>query len=116
MANRTMTTSMMGRKMSAPFLSSFAEHPLPPRRALAATALIALAVGVYDGSYGPGTGTILMLLLAAMAHQDVPNRTMTTSMMGRKMSAPFLSKKVEPSQLPAMLKAAAAVTPPCSSW
>lgn len=33
---------------------------------------------------------------------------MTTSMMGRKMSAPFLSKKVEPSQLPAMLKAAAA--------
>ena len=36
------------------------------------------------------------------------NRTMTTSMMGRRMSAPFLSKKVEPSQLPAILKAAAA--------
>lgn len=52
-------------------LDRFAEHPLPPRRALAATALIALAVGVYDGFYGPGTGTILMLLLAAMAHQDV---------------------------------------------
>ena len=46
-------------------LDRFAEHPLPPRRALAATALIALAVGVYDGFYGPGTGAILMLLLAA---------------------------------------------------
>lgn len=34
--------------------------------------------------------------------------TMTTSIMGRRMSAPFLSKKVEPSQLPAILKAAAA--------
>ena len=59
-------------------LDRFAEHPLPPRRALAATALIALAVGVYDGFYGPGTGTILMLLLAAMAHQDVRTAAGTT--------------------------------------
>ena len=59
-------------------LDHFAEHPLPPRRALAATALIALAVGVYDGFYGPGTGTILMLLLAAMAHQDVRTAAGTT--------------------------------------
>ena len=57
-------------------LDRFAEHPLPPRRALAATALIALAVGVYDGFYGPGT--ILMLLLAAMAHQDVRTAAGTT--------------------------------------
>ena len=59
-------------------LDRFAERPLPPRRALAATALIALAVGVYDGFYGPGTGTILMLLLAAMAHQDVRTAAGTT--------------------------------------
>lgn len=52
-------------------MNRFAERPLPPRRALAATAAIALAVGVYDGFYGPGTGTILMLLLTAVARQDV---------------------------------------------
>ena len=59
-------------------LDRFAERPLPPRQALAATALIALAVGVYDGFYGPGTGTILMLLLAAVAHQDVRTGAGTT--------------------------------------
>ena len=59
-------------------LDRFAERPLPPRLALAATALIALAVGVYDGFYGPGTGTILMLLLAAVAHQDVRTAAGTT--------------------------------------
>ena len=59
-------------------LDRFAERPLPPRLALAATALIALAVGVYDGFYGPGTGTILMLLLAAVAHQDVRTPAGTT--------------------------------------
>ncbi len=29
---------------------------------------IAFAVGVYDGFYGPGTGTFLMLMLTGMAH------------------------------------------------
>ena len=37
-----------------------------------------MTVGVYDGFYGPGTGTILMLLLAAMAHQDVRTAAGTT--------------------------------------
>ena len=31
-------------------------------------AAIAFALGVYDGFYGPGTGTFLMLLLPALAH------------------------------------------------
>ena len=31
-------------------------------------ALIALGVGVYDGFYGPGTGTFLLLLLTGFAH------------------------------------------------
>lgn len=29
---------------------------------------MALGVGVYDGFYGPGTGTFLLLLLTAAAH------------------------------------------------
>lgn len=59
-------------------LDSFAECPLPPRRALVVTAAIALAVGFYDGFYGPGTGTFLMLLLTAVARQDVRTAAGTT--------------------------------------
>lgn len=59
-------------------LNRFAERPLPPAAALAATAVIALVVGVYDGFYGPGTGTILMLLLTAVGRQDVKSAAGTT--------------------------------------
>lgn len=59
-------------------LDRFSERPLPPRRALAVTGAIALAVGVYDGFYGPGTGTILMLLLTALGRQDVRTAAGTT--------------------------------------
>ena len=59
-------------------LDSFSRVELPKRRALAITAGIALAVGFYDGFYGPGTGTFLMLLLTALAHQDVRHAQGTT--------------------------------------
>lgn len=52
-------------------LDTFAESPLSQRKALAITATVALCVGVYDGFYGPGTGTILMLLLTTLAHQSI---------------------------------------------
>ena len=45
--------------------------PLSARRTLALCAGIAFAVGVYDGFYGPGTGTFLMLLLTGAARLDV---------------------------------------------
>ena len=32
---------------------------------------VALAVGIYDGFYGPGTGTFLILLLTAVAHMSL---------------------------------------------
>ena len=44
------------------------KQPLPAKRTAALCALVALAVGVYDGFYGPGTGTFLMLLLTGVAH------------------------------------------------
>lgn len=59
-------------------LNRFSERPLPPAAALTATAVIALVVGVYDGFYGPGTGTILMLLLTAVGRQDVKSAAGTT--------------------------------------
>lgn len=41
---------------------------LPPKRTLFICLLISLALGCYDGFYGPGTGTFLILLFTAAAH------------------------------------------------
>lgn len=59
-------------------LDAFSKTAIPHSRALALTGVIACAVGVYDGFYGPGTGTFLMLLLTALAHQDVRTAAGTT--------------------------------------
>ncbi|MBQ9041194.1 MAG: TSUP family transporter [Eggerthellaceae bacterium] len=59
-------------------LDAFSKDPLPLRKAMAITSVIALVIGVYDGFYGPGTGTFLMLLLPALAHQDVRTAAGTT--------------------------------------
>lgn len=59
-------------------LDAFSKDPLPKGKAMAITAVIALVVGVYDGFYGPGTGTFLMMLLPALAHQDVRTAAGTT--------------------------------------
>ena len=48
------------------------------RRTAAFTAGIALAVGVYDGFYGPGTGTFLILLLTGVAHLSLKEANGTT--------------------------------------
>ena len=42
--------------------------PFPPGKTFAIALTVALGVGVYDGFYGPGTGTFLLLLLTAAAH------------------------------------------------
>ena len=59
-------------------LDAFSKEELPWRRALAITAGIAFTVGIYDGFYGPGTGTFLLLLLTTLAHQDIRTAAGTT--------------------------------------
>lgn len=71
-------------------LDAFARDPLPKRKALAITAAIALVIGVYDGFYGPGTGTFLMLLLPALAHQDVRTAAGTTKAINLATNAAAL--------------------------
>ena len=44
------------------------KEPLSNRQTVIRSALVALLIGVYDGFYGPGTGTFLILLLTAFAH------------------------------------------------
>lgn len=46
-------------------------EPLPLIRLLPLVGAIALTVGVYDGFYGPGTGTFLILLLTGFSHMQL---------------------------------------------
>ena len=71
-------------------LDTFAESPLPHARAIAITAVVALIVGMYDGFFGPGTGTFLMLLLTAIAHQDVRTAAGTTKAINLSTNAAAL--------------------------
>lgn len=72
-------------------LDAFAANPLPRRRALTITAAVALGIGVYDGFYGPGTGTFLMLLLTSLAHQDVRSAAGTTKAINLSTNAAALA-------------------------
>lgn len=54
---------------------SFQENlePLPQKQTIAIGMAAALVIGCYDGFYGPGTGTFLILLLVGMAHMSLQN-------------------------------------------
>ena len=43
-------------------------EPLPLKKELLLSGAIAFVIGMYDGFYGPGTGTFLILLLTSIAH------------------------------------------------
>ena len=47
------------------------KEPFSSGKTLAISMLAALVIGVYDGFYGPGTGTFLILLLTAAAHMGL---------------------------------------------
>ena len=47
-----------------------AKEPYPDGKTLLIGSAVSLACGVYDGFYGPGTGTFLILLLTGLAHMD----------------------------------------------
>ena len=44
------------------------KEPLEWKKTLLRASLVALIIGMYDGFYGPGTGTFLILLLSGFAH------------------------------------------------
>lgn len=97
-------------------LNRFSERPLPPGAALAATAVIALVVGVYDGFYGPGTGTILMLLLTAVGRQDVKSAAGTTKAINLATNAAALTVFLANGQVLVGLGLAAAAFNIAGNW
>jgi len=72
-------------------LDDFSKTGIPRSRALGITAVIAFAIGIYDGFYGPGTGTFLMLALTALAHQDVRTAAGTTKAINLSTNAAALA-------------------------
>lgn len=50
----------------------------PHAKGIAITAAIALVIGMYDGFYGPGTGTFLMLALTGIGSQSLTQAAGTT--------------------------------------
>jgi len=47
------------------------KESFPVRKMILFSALIAFIIGIYDGFYGPGTGTFLLLLLTGVAHMGL---------------------------------------------
>lgn len=54
---------------------------LPTRKMLLITIGAALIIGCYDGFYGPGTGTFLLLVLTGIAKMDVRSASGTTKVI-----------------------------------
>ena len=54
---------------------------LPKRKMLLITIGAALIIGCYDGFYGPGTGTFLLLVLTGIAKMDVRSASGTTKVI-----------------------------------
>lgn len=67
---------------------SGSEYPL--KKTIAITMAIAFPIGIYDGFYGPGTGTILMTLLVGAAHYSLKNAAGTTKVINLSTNAAAL--------------------------
>lgn len=55
--------------------------PFPPMKTDVIVSIIAFFIGCYDGFYGPGTGTFLMLLLVGVAHISLQEAVGTTKVI-----------------------------------
>lgn len=72
-------------------LASQDKPPHSPSRTLLLSTLIALAIGLYDGFYGPGTGTFLLLLLTGAARLGLREAAGTTKVINLTTNVAALS-------------------------
>jgi len=57
------------------------KEPLSPSKTALIAAAAAFIIGIYDGFYGPGTGTFLLLILTGIAHMDLNSAAGTTKVI-----------------------------------
>lgn len=65
--------------------------PFSIRKTIAVIAILSLFMGVYDGFYGPGTGTFLMLLLVCVARLGLERAVGTTKVINLSTNIASLS-------------------------
>jgi hypothetical protein len=56
-------------------------EPLAPARLYLTVIACALVIGAYDGFYGPGTGTFLLLVMTGLAHMSVRQASAMTKIL-----------------------------------
>ena len=56
-------------------------EPLPKKKLLAVVMSAAFVIGIYDGFYGPGTGTFLLLVLTGLGKMDLRSASGTTKVI-----------------------------------
>ena len=62
-------------------LDTAGREPRSPGKTAVLAGVLALVIGVYDGFYGPGTGTFLLLLLTGVARMDLNLAAGTTKVI-----------------------------------
>lgn len=67
------------------------KSPYSERKTMWIVMSLALFIGIYDGFYGPGTGTFLMLLLTAVAHVSLNEAAGTTKVINLSANIAALS-------------------------
>ena len=97
-------------------LDRFSKRPLSPARTIVLTGCAALAAGLYDGFYGPGTGTMLMLMLTVLAHQDVRTAAGTTKAINLSTNAAALAVFLANGQVALALGLAAGAFNIAGNW
>lgn len=65
--------------------------PYPGRKTITIISILAMMMGVYDGFYGPGTGTFLMLMLVGIAHVNLQEAVGTTKVINLSTNVASLS-------------------------
>ena len=65
--------------------------PYAVSKTMTIIALLAFMMGVYDGFYGPGTGTFLMLMLVGVAHISLERAVGTTKVINLSTNLASLS-------------------------
>lgn len=67
------------------------KEPYPWGKTLALSMFISVIIGVYDGFYGPGTGTFLILFLTAAAHMKLSDANGVTKVINLTTNVAALS-------------------------
>ena len=73
------------------FNAGYEKGPRSETAVLVISMISALIIGVYDGFYGPGTGTFLLLILTAVGHMPLSEANGTTKVINLTTNAAALT-------------------------